>query len=348
MSSDKEKDFQLSKQAWTGPKGRPEWLRPAVQIGFVLFSVLLGFQFYNFVLSLSGSMYEPVSSRPAAVEGYLPISSLMSLVYFVKTGVLNRIHPAGLVIFSLTLVLALSVRRGFCSWVCPVGTAAEWAHKVGKKLLGRNPSIPKWLDMMLRSLKYALLGFFLYSILRMPVVGLREFIHSPYNRIADVKMYFFFSNISTTAITVLVVLGFLSILFKNFLCRYLCPYGALLGLASVFSPAAIRRDVDKCVDCGKCGRACPNRIAVDKKERVGSVECTACFSCIEACKVEGAIGFSLLRGKVGVSVAAYAVIIIAAFFFSAQIAQVFGYWQSETTGHMYKSLYGRIIEVGHP
>jgi polyferredoxin len=348
MSDKKENKARPLKQQCTGLNRQPDWLRPVVQAGFVVFSILLGLGFRSFILSLNGSAYEPVATRPPAVEAYLPISSLMTLVYFIKTGVLSRVHPAGLVIFSLTLLLALSVRRGFCSWVCPLGTAEEWAHKIGKKIVGTNPSMPQWLDIALRSFKYALLGFFLYSILLMPVAGLRGFIHGPYNRIADIKMYLFFSNIGTTALAVIIVLGFLSLLFKNFLCRYLCPYGALLGLFSMLSPAAIRRDADKCIDCGKCGQACPNRIAVDKKTKVISAECTACFSCVEACKVDGAIGFSLLRKKIGVSVVTYAAIILMAFFFSAQIAQVFNYWESETSAQTYKSLYSGINKIGHP
>ena len=202
--------------------------------------------------------------------------------------------------------------------------------------------------MVLRLLTYALLSFFLYHMSLMPIAALRGFIHGPYNRIADVKMYLLFSNISATALTVIVVLGLLSMLFKNFFCRYLCPYGALFGLLSVLSPAAIRRNVDKCRSCGKGRQGCPNQIAVDKKERVKAVECTACFRCIGACKVNGAIGFSLLREKIGVSVVTYAAIVITAFFFSAQIAQTFNYWQSETSAQTYRALYGIITEIGHP
>jgi hypothetical protein len=49
-----------------------------------------------------------------------------------------------------------------------------------------------------------------------------------------------------------------------------------------------------------------------------------------------------------VSVVAYGVIMIAAFFFSAQIGRTFNYWRSETPGWMYKALYSRIAEIGHP
>ena len=348
MSDEKKDNRQLLTKQRPELREHPNWLRQVVQLGFVIFSLFLCLQFRSFMLSLTGPVDAPIKTRPPAVEAYLPISSLMSLTYFAKTGIANRVHPAGLVIFTLTLVLALLIRRGFCSWVCPIGTAAEWAHKTGKKILGRNLTMPRWLDMILRSLKYALLSFFLYNVLLIPTGGLRQFIYGPYNRIADVKMYLFFSNISITALSVIIVLGLLSVLFKNFLCRYLCPYGALLGLFSALSLVAIRRDVDKCVACSSCKRACPNQIPVDEKKVVRSVECTACFSCVGACTVQGAIGMYLPKGQTRVSALAYGLITVAVFFFSAQMARTFNYWQAETTGWMYMSLYNRITEIGHP
>lgn len=327
---------------------RHTWLRPAVQAGFVIFSILLGLQFHNFVRSLGGPDGSLLEPRPAAVEAYLPISSLMSLVYLAKTGIANRVHPAGLLIFTVTLALALLLRRGFCSWVCPIGTGSEWLHKSGKKFFGRNLTMPKWLDVILRLLKYALLGFFLWAILRMPAVALRQFIYGPYNRIADVKMYLYFVNITATALVVIAVLMLLSVFFKNFLCRYLCPYGALLGLFSVASPCAVRRDTDKCTSCGRCARACPNRIAVDKKITVRSVECTACYNCVEACRVDGALRMGWPRTKARLSPVAYGVITVAAFFFTAQAGRSLGYWQPETPDWAYVSLYSKIAEIEHP
>jgi len=326
----------------------PAWLRTVIQISFVVFSILLGLEFRTFVLSLGNITIKSVVLRPPAVEAYLPISSLMSLTYLVKTGIANRIHPAGLVIFSTSLILAILVRRGFCSWVCPIGTASQWAYRIGARLFGQNTTMPNWLDIIFRSLKYLLLGFFLYSILRMPAEALQQFIYGPYNRIADVKMYLFFRNISITSLVVITVFGLLSVIFKNFFCRYLCPYGAMLGLLSIFSPVAIRRNEHKCISCGRCTLACPNQIPVDKKKIVRSVECTACFNCVEACNSDEAIGMYLPGKKTKISALAYGVIIVGAFLFFAQAAQAFGYWQSETSGAMYKALYNRISEINHP
>lgn len=327
--------------------GRSFWIRSAVQVGFVIFSLCVCVQFGRFVQYVSGDS-GIAAVRPAGVEGYLPISSLMSLVHLIKSGSANTVRPAGLVIFTLTLVLAFAVRRGFCSWVCPGGTVSEWVYKFGGKVLGRNLRMPEWLDWIFMSGKYFLLGFFFYHILRMPVRGLEAFIGGDYNRIADVKMYLFFENVSMTTVVVFIVLGVLSMLFKNFWCRYLCPYGALLGLFSWFSPVAVSRDQDKCVQCGKCSKVCPNSIAVDTKRRVISTECTACYSCVKACGKKKALRVGLGWGRRSVSVVAYAVLTVGAFIFAAEISKAFGYWHTDTTVEKYRELGGNVMKIGHP
>jgi len=214
--------------------------------------------------------------------------------------------------------------------------------------MGRNIPMPKWLDIVLRAPRYALLAFFVVFIVRMPTDGLRQFIYGPYNRIADVKMYLFFADISMTAVIVLAVLTVLSALFKNSWCRYLCPYGALLGLPSLVSPVAVRRDEDKCIDCGKCSKACHNLIPVASKHRVHSVECTACYDCVRACPVPGALEMTAGRQSRRVSATVYAAITVAAFVFVPQIARACGYWHSETSPFMYRHFYGMILEIDHP
>ena len=321
-----------------------KWLRFAVQAGFAASVLLVGWQFHLFVASLEDTA-GPLADRPESVEAWLPISSLMSLTLLAKGGGLNRVHPAGLVIFSLTLLSAVILRRGFCSWVCPIGTLSEYAHKAGRRVLGRNFTINRWVDYPLRSLKYLLLGFFVWAILSMPAIGLREFIHGPYNRVADVKMYLMFADISAVGVSVMVILLLLSAVFKNFWCRYLCPYGALLGLLSLVSPVAVRRDADQCLKCGRCSKACPNSIRVAKARRVRSVECTACFTCVSACPKPGALGVSVGRRRV--SLLLYAVLIVGAFILVPQAARAIGYWQSETPDQMYRPLYQIIHQLDH-
>ena len=59
----------------------------------------------------------------------------------------------------------------------------------------------------------------------------------------------FFRYLGLTAAIVLALLVVASVFVQNFWCRYLCPYGALLGAG--FPPARwIRRNADLCIDCG--------------------------------------------------------------------------------------------------
>lgn len=323
------------------------WIRPGVQIGFLVFSLLIGWQFHHFVGWLAHPIGPP-PEHPASVEAWLPISSLMSLTYLVRTGQASWVHPAGMVVFLLILGLSLLFGRGFCSWVCPIGSLSEWTHRLGHKLLGRNFMLPKWLDIPLRSLKYLLLAFFLYAILGMSARALFIFLEGPYNRIADVKMYLLFAEITRTTVIVLAVLLILSLFIKNFWCRYLCPYGALLAIVAWLSPAAVRRNVDACTRCGKCDKACPNRVSVSTCQRVRSLECTSCFQCVEQCSTPNALTVSWPKPHRTISQLHYAVILLGAFILMPQLARSIGYWKTDTEPGLYAALYQRASQIGHP
>ena len=100
---------------------------------------------------------------------------------------------------------------------------------------------------------------------------------------SDVKMLHFFTEPSFDTLAVVVSLVLLSLLFQNAWCRYLCPYGALLGLVSFFSPLKIRRRVSECTGCKRCSQACPAQLPVADKKVIRSPECSGCMSCVEAC-----------------------------------------------------------------
>jgi polyferredoxin len=227
------------------------------------------------------------------VEAYLPISGLMGLLDWGYQGALNAIHPAATVLVLVALTMALLLRKAFCSWICPVGFISELLGRFGRWSFGGNARIWKWLDFPLRSVKYFLLAFFLGAILSMTPAGLQAFIDSPYNRVADVKMGLFFLELGRTGVIVLGVLVLASIFVRDAWCRYLCPYGALLGLFSWFSPARIVRNSDHCVSCGLCDRACAAGLRVSRKQRVLSPECTGCLDCLAVCPVTDALEMAI-------------------------------------------------------
>ncbi len=145
----------------------------------------------------------------------------------------------------------------------------------------------------------------------MSVEQIRAFVSGPYGIVADVKMLNFFRTLTGMGIAVMVLLVVLSLIVKNFWCRYLCPYGGLLGVLALAGPLRIRRDAVLCIDCCKCAKACPSALKVDQLVSVASAECTGCLSCVAACPVENALYMSVSsRRKVPVWAMAGAVAVL--------------------------------------
>jgi polyferredoxin len=343
-------------------------VRHTLQIAFVLLNAWLGIQFYLWVLFFERGGVGLRVPRPAGAEGWLPIAGLMNFKVFVTTGRLPVVHPAAMFLFIAFLTMSLLAKKAFCSWLCPVGTLSERLAQLGKKLLRRNLRLPRWIDIPLRGLKYLLLGFFVFIIGTMPAGAIEEFMATPYGLIADVKMLNFFRGMSETAAIVIALLVAFSILVEHFWCRYLCPYGALMGLASLFSPLKIRRKRSACIDCAKCARACPAALPVDRLVQIRSVECTACMACIASCPAEGALQFSLPKGRMeprpgepllapaivpppirgAVTPLAMAGLLAVIFFATVLAARATGHWQMNLPDPIYQELVPNASQAAHP
>jgi len=234
--------------------------------------------------------------------------------------------------------------------VCPVGAVSEWLWQTGQTIVRRTFALPRWLDIPLRGLKYILLALFLSVVVAMPVPEIRAFLGGPYGLVADVKMLNFFRYMGEATAIFLVVLAGLSLVVKNTWCRYLCPYGALMGLVAVLSPTRIVRNADACIDCAKCVQACPAGLPVDVLASVRSAECTACMSCVAACPAEGALDltFGLARRRTPVSPWALATAVLILFVGIVGYARAAGYWHTTLPERTYFELVPRADEFAHP
>lgn len=302
--------------------------RHLVQLLFLVITLTLGIQFYVYVRQafLGG----PITlSRPPGVEGFLPIGALMGWKHFFLTGQWDPIHPAAMVILGYAMLLSLLLRKAFCSWLCPVGSLSELCWRAGQRILGKTLKLPLFIDLPLRALKYVLLGFFVWAISTMGVARIADFMHSPYYKLADVKMLFFFTRMTSLTAWVLVGLVFFSVLIKNFWCRYLCPYGALAGLFAILSPTRIRRHEPLCNRCGRCSKTCPSHLPVAEKTALHSPECTGCLDCVAACPEKGALTLSTRGVKEGFwSLPRLGWVVVLGFFLSLYAATLSGHWRS--------------------
>jgi polyferredoxin len=326
-------------------------IRFAVQALFLALNIWIGLQFYLFVRWAETGGRTPAVSRPAGVEGWLPIEGLMQFKYTVLTGRLPVLHPAAFFLFTAFALGSLLFRKSFCGWLCPVGTVSEYIWKLGRRLFRRNFRLPGWLDLPLRSLKYLLLSFFIYAIAMMSAKAISDFVASPYGLVVDVRMLNFFRFMGTTTAVVLGVLGLASLFAQNFWCRYLCPYGALMGLISMFSPFRITRNDSACIDCAKCAQACPSALPVDKLVQIRSAECMGCMECVAVCPAKDALSFKLIgasggRGQLhGWQVAAGIGII---FFGLVGYAKLTDHWRSPLPAHLFVKLVPAANQQHHP
>jgi polyferredoxin len=312
-----------------------QFARSVVQVAFLLLCVWIGIEFHLFMQwGLSGGT-AAIADRPPGVEGFLPISALISLKYWLQTGIVNEIHPSGMFILIAIIAVSILLKKAFCSWLCPIGTVSESLWMLGTKIFGRTFTLPRWLDYPLRSLKYLLLFFFGWSIWNMGVPELGNFIYSPYNRVADIKMYLFFADISTFALWTIIILIGLSIVVQNFWCRFLCPYGALLGIAGWLSPFKIKRTTSTCIDCELCTKACPSNINVHTAGTVWSDECTGCLRCVAACPVKDTLEFRASTKSKPVPSWAVAVLVTGTFVAITGAAMLFGAWQNRLPSDEY-------------
>ncbi len=312
--------------------------RQWIQWLFLAWILYIGLRFGMFVRHFESNALTPLVARPAGVDGFLPIGGLASLKLWLFTGVFDDKHPAALVLLITFLLMSVLAKKSFCSWLCPVGTISEALWKVGARLLGRNFIVWHWLDIVLRAVKYLLLGFFVKILLiDMSVFAIADFLRSPYWSLADVKMLHFFTNLSSITIIVIGVTALLSLVYKNFWCRYLCPYGALLGLVSMGSLFKIRRNKKTCIDCGICTQACPSHLPVHSCNMIYSPECTGCLTCVSVCPHDSLTMGTALDTK-PMPRWVFPVVVVVIYSAGVGLGMLAGCWESSLTYADYQHL----------
>ncbi len=211
-------------------------------------------------------------------ERWCPLGGVEALYGYIREGdLICSLGVSNFYVLGGLLLMTLLVRRGFCSYVCPVGTISEWLRIPGRLLHIRLLRVPPRLDRVLALFKYLVLGVILYFTWRVGELAFRGY-DPCYALISrhgtDIQVWAYI-------ISGVIVLGSLFVLVP--FCRWLCPLAAVLNPFSRFGLARIQRDGANCGSCGVCGRACPMAIPVDKVITVTAARCTSCLDCIAAC-----------------------------------------------------------------
>ncbi|MGY4707451.1 4Fe-4S binding protein [Candidatus Bipolaricaulota sp. J31] len=197
-----------------------------------------------------------------------PVGSVTKLGFIFTDPVVYLIP---FVLFLIPVVAALLVGRVFCGWVCPLGAVQEalggWSR--------RRNTVPTTLDRPLRYLKYLLLA----GLVALAALGVR--LH--WSRYDPFRAIFTGSG-TWIAIGLAAAFGSLSLVVYRPWCRYVCPLGAVLALATRAGLARRGVDAESCVGCGLCARNCAlGAIAVKGGKARLTGECIRCGDCALTC-----------------------------------------------------------------
>ncbi len=193
-------------------------------------------------------------------RGHIFALSLFSLIYFgfikfgclcpvgtvqnITTALSEGVLPKGIVVvlFIIPLFIALFAGRLFCGTACPLGAVQDVISLDRIK-------VPKVIDRILVLLPPLILYTVIIAVVRGdgyllcrydPFVSLFRFNAEPYLLI--ITMVFL-------AVTLFISRPF---------CRYLCPYGSILGVASLFSKWSVQIEpAELCISCKLCTPSCP-------------------------------------------------------------------------------------------
>ena len=146
-----------------------------------------------------------------------------------------------LAFFALPLAFSIVFGRVFCAGVCPIGALQDL-------VLLRPVRVPRGLDEGLGLLRH----FYLGLAVLFAATGSTYLICTYDPMVAFFRMAGPF-HIWVWSVGVLILAMFVGRPY----CRYLCPYGALLGLVARFSVRRATVTPAECVVCGLCRDACP-------------------------------------------------------------------------------------------
>lgn len=272
-------------------KQKKNLIRLAVQIFFLALIILISFNHFRNEQGLA-----PLLIGNPSLHAVCPFGGVVTIyTYFSEGAFVQNIQQSSVTLMWLVLGLTLLFGPVFCGWICPFGTVEEFVGKIGRNIFKKryNNFIPFKLDKLLKYLRYVVL---LLVVILTATSGKLLF--------SNIDPYFALFNIWSSEVTrlSLLVLGLVligSLFVERPWCKYLCPFGALLGIFNLFRIVKLKRNEKTCINCKACDRACPMNINISTSKVVSNHQCISCLLCTDemACPVSNSLNFSVLERK---------------------------------------------------
>ena len=237
----------------------------------------------------------PFGTAPVGVDALCPFGGIEAALTLVATGqLLQRIAVSSFILLGAVLVSAVIFRRGFCGYICPLGTLQELCSRLGRRLFKRTYRLPAAVDRPARWLKYVVLVVVVVGSVKAADLVIRPY--DPwvaYHHLTSNEVWIEFPwGVGILAATLLGALFFNSVF-----CKYLCPMGAVLAAITPFALMRVRRNAETCIDCRRCDRICPVDLDVSRQAVLSSPECLDCHECVNVCPVADTLAVENRRRK---------------------------------------------------
>ncbi|MFZ3173644.1 MAG: 4Fe-4S binding protein [Thiobacillus sp.] len=242
----------------------------------------------------------------AGVCYLLPLQHQLSRPWPQLFGIAGVSVLTGFGVFFLWFIV---LNKGWCGYVCPLGTIQDWITALRRRLGARYSRYTQGQFRQLSRIKYLLLALMVLIPLGIGGGWFSRDLGTPFCLICPGRMILpmftgdfsqFTIDFSSKTALVMTTLGmgitglFLAGAFvkKRFFC-FFCPMSALHYLISKPALLKLKKDGDKCTRCGDCYTVCDmeiKEIADDIKTRdIMMDDCILCLKCVAACPEPGAL-----------------------------------------------------------
>lgn len=281
----------------------------------------------------------PYVPRPEAPAGLLPVGHFTSFFAWMRGGGWDTLLPAGLVIIIGAIATSVLLKRGFCGWICPLGTLWEAGAALGRRVLGgRNLRLPRWLDLLGRGVRYAIAAMVLGWLVLVPLPEAVAFRQLPYMWTADIRII---SGFGAPVFVLAFALAFvISMVVGPVWCRFLCPLGGWYSALGSVSACAVVRDEELCIHCSKCTSACHAFVDVENvPARVHAAECDGCMDCVRVCPAQGALE-ARAPGRVRIAPWVWPLLVVGLWLAIYGGAKLTGNWDTTIPAETFRAVIG--------
>ncbi|GAB6108054.1 4Fe-4S binding protein [Fusibacter bizertensis] len=220
----------------------------------------------------------------ASLHAICPFGGVETIYNLLTVGTyIQKVHVSALILLGLVTFLAIVLGPVFCGWICPLGTIQEWVSKIGKKIFKKkyNQFIPSKVDKPLRWLRVVFLVWVIFVTAKSGTLMFQN--ADPFYALFN----FWTGEVAPMALAILGATLVGSLFISRPWCKYLCPYGAVLGFFNKLKFIKPSRNSSTCISCKKCDQVCPMNIEVSTAKSVRDLSCISCFECTSdnACPV---------------------------------------------------------------